>query len=41
MESVIKTHAFDTDFVMLEQMSVMYSVTPFSFTVAFSRDLAF
>jgi hypothetical protein len=27
MESVIKTHAFDSDFVVLEQMSVMYSVT--------------
>jgi len=27
MESVIKTHALDTDFVVLEQMSVMYSVT--------------
>jgi hypothetical protein len=41
MESVIKTHAFDSDFVVLEQMSVMYSVTPFSFTVVFSQNFAF
>jgi hypothetical protein len=41
MESVTKNHAFDPDLVVLEQMSVMNPVTPLSFTVVFSRDLAF